>query len=334
MLERRDVYCQSRKPSIYSARMKEAVLKYDTVYVYETEFQKSIVDLLLTSRPEGEERLVIDARDGKIRILDRTYLINLNGFKPTLKSFREKSRIPRISTDELVCTSFTGINCRLFPTLIEHRRLSIIDDGTGTPVMLKEGRYPIKPVHFKLRLLFSETFTLLRYGKFMPVDVRTILGHVSRYYTIYPFVQNGFKDQYMPFAEIIVLDYFGDKKLKTVPGLGFISTGACPEKSRELSAVFSETGDRPVYYPHPHEDLSSLDRDLVAGVLSPGKPLEDYFLDSGVPSVLYGEVSTVFINLKLMGCTSSMTVLYTFHKNRRAYYELLESAGICLKELM
>ena len=313
--------------------MKSPVSKYDAVYVYETDFQKSIIDVLLQTRPAAENRLIIDARDHRIKIEDKEYRINLNGFKRTMASFKERSRLPSVITDELVCTAFPGINCRLFPAIIRHSRLSIFDDGTGTPVIIKEGRYLMKSFNLFLRLLFAGLFTFIMYGKVLPVGEKGIFKRISRYYTIYPFARQGYMDKYLPSVDVVDLDYFDKKVLKAVSGIGFISTGNCPEKNKELQKVLSETGSRPVYYPHPHEDLSLLDRSLVSEIVRPGGPLEQHFLDNGVPSSLYGEISTVFLNLRLMDCPAPMVVFYTFDKEKIGYYELFESVGVELREL-
>ena len=76
-----------------------------------------------------------------------------------------------------------------------------------------------------------------------------------------------------------------------------------------------------------------IDRNLVSDVVRPDGTLEKYFIENGVPSFLFGEISTVFINLKLMCCPSYMTVFYRFDKSMQAYYDLFQSIGINMREL-
>lgn len=312
--------------------MKRPVREYDAVFVYETDFQKSVIDRIVASRPRDERRLVIDARGGKIRMDGEEYAVNLNGFKPVLKSWAERKKLPRVVAGELVCTAVTGINCRLFPAIFDYRTLSLIDDGTGTPVILKEGRYILRSLHLAARFAFAWLYVKLQYCRNLPGD-RKLLSRVDKYYTIYPFMVEGYKDSFIGNAAVCPVDYFSRVDFRVRPGVGFVSTGESPVKGSELALVKELEGAAPEYYPHPHEDLSRVDKGLVGEIVRPEGTLESYFVREGIPGRLYGEISTVFLNLKMMECPVYMTVFYRFDKTRKGYYDLFREAGIELREV-
>ncbi len=305
---------------------------FDTVYVFETDFQKTVVESLLKTRPQTETRLIVDARSGKISLGGEEYQINLNGIKPVLRSLRSRQTLPAISAGELVCTAFTGFNCRLFLTSIEYEKLSIYDDGTGTPVILKDGRYVTRSVHNVVRYLFASIYTLLRYGKALPSDKR-ILGRLDTYYSIYPFVDERYTKEHAPQLRIVALDYFHTRRYMLRDAVGYISTGESGMKNSALARAVAAQGRKPEYYPHPHEDVSAVDKALISGIIRPQGTIESYFEEKGVPGRLYGEISTAFLNLKLMGCPSKMTVFYKYDKARQSYFDLFETVGIELEEI-
>lgn len=307
--------------------MKFERSSYDTIIVFETDFQKTIVDMIFQNA--NDRILIIDARSYMIRMNGVKYRINLNGFKNTVKSICDLLSFPRLHTKELVCTAFTGINSRLFPAIIEHEHLSLIDDGSGTPAILKSGKYPWNK-KYRIRFVFSLLVLAMLRGRFLS-RTKTLINEVETYYSIYyKFVDSEYS-KYTKKLKIIRVDYFSKYKFDNVlkGTVGYISNGCVHVKNERLQKIFKETGHKPVYYPHPYENLKNIDKNYIERIERPNCILEDFFMQKGIPEVLFGDPSTVFINLRMSDVpANNMTIFYTNRLMNRTYYEIFKGLEI------
>lgn len=304
-------------------------ITYDAILVFETDFQKTIVDKIVKLFYAHKNILLLDARNFKISFSGKTYHLNLNGIKNTLFSLRDLFLFPKLNTEELICTAFTGINCRLFPKIINYSILTLIDDGSGTPAILLSGTYPWT---FKLRTRywFANTLFVLSNGKLLNTT-KSLIKKAQRYYCIYDFVNNNYSD-YTRNLTIKKVDYFSkhDFESDCNNDVGFVSNGA-GDNNNLLDDVFLRTGKKPIYYPHPHENTNCINKNKIREIIRPDGILEDYFIRSGTPKMLFGDPSTVFINLRQLGFPANRMVIY-YDKSRMndAYYYIFKNLGMSI----
>lgn len=304
---------------------------YDAIFVYETDFQKSVVDNIIPVYYEGKNLLLIDARYFQVRYSGKTYSLNLNGFKNTIVSIKALFQFPKLYTKELICTAFTGINSRLFPAIVKHKQLVFIDDGIGTPAILKLGKYPSSR-KFVIRYIFACGLLFLLRRRVLS-RTKTLIRNAKKYYTIYDFVDGDFS-QFIKCLTIIHVNYFSMYKYTLILDdiVGFVSNGL-GDKSGLLQEVYIKTGKKPVYFPHPHEDISRIDTNLVLRIERPDTILEKHFMQSGVPAMLFGDPSTVFINLRQSHYPAERIMIY-YDKQmmRSAYFDIYRGLGVKLIE--
>lgn len=310
--------------------MKENCV-YDYIIVYETDFQKTIVDTIIQNL--NGDILIVDARFYKIEINGKKYDVNVNGFKNTILSLKDLFLFPRLKTKELICTAFTGINSRLFPALIDYDHLSLIDDGSGTPAILKNAKYPWNNKYI-IRFVFSYLVVFLLKGCFLN-RTKTLIKRAQTYYSIYKFVDNNYSI-YTKSLEIEYIDYFSKYCFNNVlfGTIGYISGGSLEEKNSNLSRIIEEKGKRPIYFPHPIENTENIDKNLVEKIIRPNCILEEYFMHEGIPEIIYGDPSTVFINLCMSGVPNcNLTIFYTKMFTTGAYYDIFRSLGVNIIEV-
>lgn len=308
---------------------RKSSTKYDVIFVFETDFQKTIVDSILPKYNEANV-LILDARGFKISFHGEVYRANINGIKNTICSIKDLFLFPKLRTKELICTAFTGINCRLFPAIIKHDKLTIIDDGSGTPAILKSGEYPWNR-KYKNRFALSLIMVFLLRGKLLS-RTKTLIKSAFKYYSIYSFVDKDFSE-YTKHLNIIQLDYFSKYRFdKILYGtIGYVSNGVSDNKNELMGQIVEKTGHKPVYYPHPHEETANLNQANIKEIIRPNCILEQYFMNDGIPEMLFGDPSTVFINIILAGYPAkNVTVFYSDHQFNNAYYDIFRSLGMTI----
>lgn len=302
-------------------------IKYDAIIVYETEFQKTIVDKLIPQYFQNANLLLIDGRNNKLRIDDAVYEINFGGIRSMRRSISEVRRLPRLRTKELVGTHITGINCRIYETLIEYDSLSFLDDGIGTPALLRR-KWFIDSFAWLIRFILEFIILLFLTGKRVKT-IPQLIKKAKRYYTIYSFVDNEYQ-VILTGIQIFHIDYFNFYRFDNIlkDEVGYIGSGPGFNKYQEkcLEEVKQKHG-KFVYYPHPSERDFGMINKYAQDVVRPSMTIEAYFMKNGIPEYLYGDMSTVFINLKETGAKSYMKVFAHLSK-KNVYCRIYEECGI------
>ena len=306
---------------------------YDAIIVFETDFQKSIIDIIINNYYKKKYVLLIDARNFSVKFEGRVYNINLNGFKRTSSSVGDLIRFPHLYTKELLCTVFPGIGCRMFPSIISYETLVLIDDGSGTPAILKNGIF-LNTIKLKIRFLYA-SFILYLLKKRPLKYTKPLMKCITKYYSIYPFVKNDFSE-FTKGIDIVYIDYFKQYKFNIIlkGQAGFVSSGLPTDKNPLLSNIYHNYNVAPIYYPHPHENVSKIESSLIKEMIFPKVILEQYFMSNGIPEILFGEPSTVFINLRLSGYQGIINIFYKQSFKDTSYYEIFDKLGInmiCIK---
>ena len=300
---------------------------YDAIIVFETDFQKTIIDTIISNYYEGKNVLLIDARNFSVIFEGREFNINLNGFKRTTTSIIDIIRFPHLHTKELLCTVFPGIGCRMFPSIIDYETLVLIDDGSGTPAILKNGKF-LKTIDLKIRFLYASLILIMLKGRPLKYT-KSLIKCIKKYYSIYPFVKNDYSVFTMG-IDIVYIDYFKKYKFdKILKGeIGFVSSGLPVDKNRLLSKISRDCNITPIYYPHPHENVSKIENFLIKEMILPEVILEQHFMSNGIPETLYGEPSTVFINLRLSGYKGRINIFYSQSFKDTPYYDIFAQLNI------
>lgn len=310
-------------------KKKELSIKYDKIIVYETNLQKLIVDKLIETDVEPEKALdstlLIDARNNQIRIEDDVYHINVGGLRWTIKSACDLSKFPKLRTKELIGTHFTGLNCRIFEALIDYDTLSIIDDGIGTPALLRNERF-VRTYDWLLRFVCAYILILLtRFRRIK--SVKYLLNNASRYYTIYSFIDKDYA-RCLNDVDVIHLSFFESMHItKIQKGIaGYIGSGANKFRKECLEYV-TQRHQRLIYFPHPREVVDDFVSHFAEEIIRPTQTIESYFSEHGIPEYLYGDMSSVFLNLKLSGVNTSL-VVFSFVGLDDTYCKIYKENGI------
>ena len=307
---------------------------YEAVFVYETNFQKNIIEYLIEQHYCNKKILVIDARYDKIRILDEVWNINIGSRRNTLKSLINILKWKKnIITDELVGVLFVGLNSRFFEMFITYKHLILIDDGIGTPVLLKNPERWWKEKSYRRVYMFN-CIILLLCGKWFKTT-KQLIKRISTYYTIYNLSFNN------SFA-VEKLDFLNTYNIKINKGtVGIIGDSLSRikdvDKRNTIIKQIYEFFSTPIhYFPHPREQfINEIDKTYIAEIIKPTTTVEDYFNKNQMPEIIVSYYSTVLLNLSMMKISDVKLFYIPIKKDKigKYYYELLDSVGVLPLEI-
>jgi hypothetical protein len=305
---------------------------YDAVFVYETIFQKNIIDYLISLYYRNKNILIINVMNNKIQIDDKIWKINIGGRTNTLKSIFhiwQWRRNTIISTNELIGVHLVGLNCRFFEMFIKYNNLVIIDDGIGTPVLLNHPDRWRKDKSFMRAFVFNYVIFLLLNRKIYKTT-NQIIKKVNKYYSIYdlPIIPN-----ILTIKLNFLIDTYKVIRVKK-NAVGIIGSGDMnsEEKNSYLRNIFISF-DMPIYYfPHPREkNLDLINKDYIHKIIRPQTTIEDFFQENAFPEIIISNESTVLLNLGAMKI-KNIKLFYNyrpfFSKYIHYYYEILNYVGI------
>lgn len=300
---------------------------YDAVFVFESNFQKDIIDYLIKIKYAESTYLIIDASHNFIKLQDSTYKINLNGLINSIKSLPDLLRWNSIIyTSELICVGIAGINSRLFEAIIKYKKLTLIDDGIGTPILLNNPKLWYLKKKFIRCFLFDYLLLFLLKGKVLKTTSQ-IIHQVSSYYTVYD----------LPFQydfEVAKLDFFKQYKFSILKGeVGFI--GAPMENLSKLVSIlkliYNKYNKRLNYYPHPRENINHLrEYTSLCNIIDTNGTVENFWKSNGIPETIISFSSSVLLNLKQIN-KGDLFIYYIHMSNDKfmePYNKLLDSLEI------
>lgn len=306
--------------------MKET--NFDIIYIVESGFQQKIVDHLIEQIYPNKNYLIIKKSGDGFQLGNQSWqAVDFNHGKGILKSFGTVYKFPKLSCDKLIGTHFTGVNCRFFEAVIKYKKLELIDDGIGTPVILnKTNFYFDQPFSllkfFILRILLLSVFLKTK-------STKKIIKNVSLYHSVYFKDYQGLKVNY--------LDYFkrwaseiNTGKIGFI-GQPFVEYGFIKEKVmiEILIQIISENNGVLDYFPDPSEKWIYNQTISNLNVVLKDKPLELYFKENGTPEILYTFVSSALLNIKMISpATKGFYIkVPNQEKYRKPYYALFEKVG-------
>lgn len=310
---------------------------YSTIYIYETDFQKSIINYLIERDYfNNEHYLIIDATGHEIKIGNKIFGINFNKIDKLFSSIIELKSLKRqkITCDTLVSTHITGVNSLFLSSFFESNQKILIDDGIGTPVLIQNQSLFKKKIRYQARFILSKILLIIRGSKLN--NVASNFKTIDSYYTVYPNIPK--KPHHF---SIFYIEGFYNRDYRIISGkTGFIGAPllefnltTVKNYKNLLRKVHEEYGDF-TYYLHPDEKYAKSLNLPGIEFKKNNEGLEEHFYKTGMPSNVIGFASSALINLALSKNFKS-DVEFKFIKKKvygakedQLYYDLLASCKI------
>lgn len=300
---------------------------FDVILYYDSHFQKVITEHLLETQFQNQSTLVIDAIGGSYNIKDKKYPISFNSIKQSISSFSNINSFPKdLSCKILVGSVLTGSNSTFFLSTIKHEEIHLIDDGIGTPVIIKCGDI-LKVTNWKFRancILLKLLFLLKGIKK--PLSNVEVLKKIDHYYSIYN------ESNSLPSTKITPFN----TNFTTIKGtIAFIGQAFIEyqmmKKEDYISYLQKVRGNRTLkYYPDPSEKW--YENEQIEGIefQEKGDPLEVRFGKEGIPEHIYTFVSSAILNLKTAfpELNGYFIRVPKSKKSWKYYYDVLADNGI------
>ncbi|WP_431110091.1 hypothetical protein [Winogradskyella poriferorum] len=269
---------------------------YEIIYISESGFQRKIIEHLISNIHPNKNYLWLDGKDGCFTDnYNNVYNIDLNHIKGIFKSIDAIASFPKLSCDFLIGTHFTGVNCRFFEAFIKYKELHLIDDGIGTPVILKNPNYYW---NFPREIFKMNLVRLLVFGKKTRrlKTTKRLISTIAKYYTIYPsthFYKNEIELDFLRF------DYKLNNKVGFI-GMPLVDYGMVTQEyfSKVLISLISRY-QKIYYYPDPNEKWIYNQNIEGLEMVEKNEPLETFLKTDGLPKKMYTFTSSALLNIKV-----------------------------------
>ena len=308
---------------------------YDIIYISESGFQQKIIEHLITNIYPSKNYLWLKSEEGYfIDGKNRIYNIDLNHIKGIVSSISPIFKFPNLSCEYLIGTQFTGVNCRFFEAVISYKELHLIDDGIGTPLILRTPTFyrtqPTSILKFNI-VKFLVVVLRLKFTK----STQSLIKSINQYYTIYqfdslnipmvkinPFSSNNLimKEEYIGYIGQPLVEY------------GMIEQSYYTEHLEKLIKRFN----KPIkYYTDPSEKLIVNNTIELFEIAHKNEPLESFIVKNGMPTIIVSFVSSALLNLKLMcpEVEAYYCKIPNHDEKRKLYYDIFEENDIKLLKL-
>jgi hypothetical protein len=310
---------------------------YSTVYIYETHFQKSVIDHLIDKDEINTANiLIIDAINHKLKIESEVFNFNFNKIRMLVSSLRALIELKKmnISCETLVSTHITGLNALFFSSFIKAEKKILIDDGIGTPVLLMNHRIFKYKIKFQIRYFFIKSILFFLFLKLK--SIKNTLKTISQYSTVYKKTPTLTKHFFIvKHLNFYLMKYEINQGEVCFIGAPLLEFKLCNQQSYEklLKSVRNKYGNF-IYYLHPDEQLVlSLNIDGIK-FEKLNVNIESFFYEMGVPKTVIGFASSVLLNLSNSSYIQG-NVNFRYIKKKvygleydKLYYEVLECNNI------
>lgn len=300
--------------------MKDSV--YDVIMFYETLLQKSIVDYLLKSKYSKRRVLVIQAIGEYIVVEDVRFYANFSRVFGIFKSIGIIEHLAKLKCDLLIGSHITSHRSRVFSSLIKFDKLVLIDDGIGTPIILKTFNYYWKTTNsfkFLLKVLLIKVLFTIHLRTYL--DLESIKKRIDFYFFLYSPWPSIISERISIFNQL--------KDYSTCPTTGFIGANIVDLgriKEDDYVALLTKIAELEkglIYYPHPFETWYK-GRDLQnITIVEKSVSFEEYIKSSPIPYKVIGFTSSVLLNLKMLA-PDIQTYFIRLSNDKLGYYNLLK----------
>lgn len=308
---------------------------YDIIYISESGFQKKIIEHLISNIYPNKKYLWLDGKEGCfIDNYNNVYKIDLNHIRGIFKSIGAIASFPKLSCDFLIGTHFTGVNCRFFEAVIKYKELHLIDDGIGTPLILRTPTFYRSQPTSLLKFYVVRLLSFLLRFKYIKTT-RSIIQTVKKYYSIY-------RNDSLNIPLVGINPFTTDNLMLYGGSIGYIGQplveyGIIEEKyyKEHLLSIIEKFKKPILYYADPSEKLIySYKIDLLT-IADKDEPLESFITKNGIPEIITSFVSSALLNLKLMcpEIRAFYNKIPNQDKKRKLYYDIFEENDIKLLDL-
>lgn len=308
---------------------------YDIIYISESGFQQKIIEYLIANIFPSSNYLWLKSKDGHfIDNENRTYGVDLNHVKGIFNSVPSIFKFPKLSCNYLIGTQFTGGNCRFFEAVIDYKELHLIDDGIGTPLILRTPKfYRTQPTS----ILKFNIVKLLLFGLRVKItkSTQSIIKSINKYYSIYKFESISIPIlEISPFSANNVkmkddcIGYIGQPLVE----YGMIEASYYKEHLEKIIKRFNKPIE---YYTDPSEKLIVNNKIESLEIADKNEPLESFIVNNGMPTIIVSFVSSALLNLKLMcpEVEAYYCKIPNHDEKRKLYYDIFEENDIKLLKL-
>ncbi len=272
---------------------------YTTIFIYETYFQKSIIDHLIEKEEVNTANtLIVDATNHKLKIEGEVFNVNFNKIRMLYSSIKGVRALKKknISCETLVSTHITGLNALFLSAFLKATKKILIDDGIGTPVLIQNQNIFKRKLKWQIRFLITKFLLFL--NEIQIKSIRNTLSSIDQYFTVYKIKD----DLELPFP-VYSLNFYENKfktKLERVCFIGspLLDFNLCDKASyKELLLSIKEKYGEYKYYLHPNEQIALSFKIKGIEFIKLPNGIEKFFYENDVPGLVIGFTSSVLLNL-------------------------------------
>jgi hypothetical protein len=277
-----------------------------------------------------EDILVLDCRNYSFEYNNKRFFLKLYGYGNVLKTFFSfrKNKI-QFRCDELIGNLLTNYNSFFIISVIEYSKLVLIDDGIGTPVILKNPGFYDTILKYRIKnIVLKSAFPVFLQRRFKTIQY--FIKDIYKYYSIYRFKSE------IPVEHIDIFDkhLHLNKGTKCIIGQPLVELKLIKEEKylSFLNEIIAREGTVD-YYAHPME--SFLEKKEINGLIYHKNlvPIEKHFEKTGVPEYIISYYSSSLLHIKSQ--TPEARIYYikndltiSLSSINRWYEMFLEQAGI------
>lgn len=290
------------------------------VIIVETKFQEKII---ADNYEIDEEDIVITVDNSSLKVGDHNFICDFNKVHLWIQSLLALGKIRRqvdLRCNTLISTQINGLNSLVFSSVINPVNRVLIDDGIGTPALLKEPNILFANKRFWVRFNIVRLLILLFY-RIDVLSVKNRIKTIHRYDSVYPslsdFIAVPFHVQYL---RPLFSGKLEKKKYKLIVGSPMVEFGLMSLKGYE--EVMNSLGCRnTIYIPHPDERVEK-EFNYFRTIISP-LTCEGFIKETGIPSNLISFASSVALNVREYSKVDLTILEYTPRKYSHIYTEIL-----------
>lgn len=302
-------------------------MKYDIIFISESNFQDKIVEHLIFSKFQQKKILWIRKKDNQFVTNDKVkFELDLNSFKSITRSLSYFYKDVNLSCEKLISPQITGVHARFLSMKINYSSLEMYDDGIGTLVIVENQNYFKDYYKQILKLTLIRTLFFIFNLKLIP-NTSKIISNIKVYYSVYPMFNTGLNT--IP-IDLLKLNYtiINNAAFIGMPLVEYTMISDI-DYIRVIKQLIEKHGFIN-YYPDPSETLIYSYEIEGLKIIQKDMGIEHYFSKHGLPKNIYSFTSSALLNIKMGSKTANLHYIKIpkSDKLREIYYRIFEKCGI------
>lgn len=270
------------------------IIEKKVIIFVQTDLQNLIAQEI-AKKYETEDILILNIQQCKFTFENKIYFIKLYGFVNIIKTFFVfRNNGIKFKCDLLIGNLLTNFNSFFIISAFEYSKLILMDDGIGTPVILKHPNYYSSTINYRIKnILLKILYPFFFKEKFKLI--KDFLPDISFYFTIYNFKNEIPSEQIKIFNESTKILY-GHKCFIGQPMIEF---GLISKEKYIgfLNDIIKKEGNI-IYYGHPSESFLQMVHINGLTYVQNRLPIEKEFEENGIPEYVFSFYSSSLLNLK------------------------------------